>query len=136
MLKLKNLFIQHLIKKGKKNKAEKILIDISKKFLLEHNVSCYKIFIHSIKRIRFTIGFKNIRLKGSSYKIPLFQRKRQQVKIALNWLRTSSLEIKYPFLDSLIREFLRSDLEQGNIFVRRKKIFKLANLNKVFAHYR
>lgn len=136
MLNIKYSFLHTLLKKGKKGKIEKFLLVLARKILLESDETLYFVLLRVIRQVRTTIGFKNLRLRGFIYNIPFFLKKQQQVKVALKELLSNVSNVKTPFVSSLLRELQKSELEQGNLITKRKKIFKLANQNKVFAHYR
>lgn len=130
------MFLQTLLKKGKKSKIEKFLLVLSRKFLLESDKGSYFVLLSVIRKIRATVGFKNLRLRGSVHSVPLFLKKQQQAKGALKELFSNVPSINPPFVSSLFKELQKCELEQGELITKRKKIFKLANQNKVFAHYR
>mgnify|MGYP001791576218 FL=1 len=133
---LNNLFVQLLIKKGKKQKAEKLLLKVSQKLLQQNSQTLPALLLEVVKKAEPLVTFKKIRLKGSSYSVPLFLENQQRLKTALNWLRLASAGVKKSFVDKLVKELVSSSSNSGVLSLQRKELHQKANQNKVFAHYR
>lgn len=133
---LKNLFIQLLIKKGKKQKAERLLLKVSCKFLLENSQTVPPVLLKMVKKTEPFVTFKKIRLKGSSYTVPLFLENQQRKKMALNWLRFAATGTKKSFVNKLVKDLVSNFSNNGSLFLQRKESHQKANQNKIFAHYR
>ena len=133
---LNNLFVQLLIKKGKKQKAEKLLLKVSHKLLQQNSQTLPALLLEVVKKAEPFVTFKKIRLKGSSYSVPLFLENQQRLKTALNWLRLASAGVKKSFVDKLVKELVSSSSNSGVLSLQRKELHQKANQNKVFAHYR
>ena len=91
---------------------------------------------HSILNPTPNTGFRNVRLRGSSYKIPFFLKEEEQIKRALNWLILSAKNSKNNLSTSLAKEIIQASQGQGDLIHKRNEMHKLGNQNKVFAHYR
>ena len=86
--------------------------------------------------IKPLIGFRNVRLRGSSYKVPFFLKEELQEKAALDWLVSLASKSKSSLSDSLAKELIQASLKQGDLIKKRNEVHQLGNQNKVFAHYR
>ena len=131
-----NLFTQCLVKKGKKHTAEIVIKNVAKILRRDYKKSLVDVFVKAVENVKPTIGFRNARLRNSSYRIPFFYQEEQQVKTAICWLLLTAQQSKKKFAESLAKELYQSSLKQGDLMKKGQETYALANQNKVFAHYR
>jgi small subunit ribosomal protein S7 len=130
-------FLTHsIMKKGKKHTAETIVRKLARILKQDYKKALLPVLIQALENTKPLIGFRNVRLRGSSYKIPYFLKEQEQIKVALGWFLTAARNSNSSVANSLAKEFIQASLKQGDLVKRRDEIHKLANQNKVFAHYR
>jgi small subunit ribosomal protein S7 len=134
--RLLELLTLSLMKKGKKHVAELIVSDLFVVLRKQYKVLPYTTLYQAVDKIKPLTGFRNVRLRGSSYKIPFFLEEDQQLKSALSWLVFSAKKSKSSISTSLAKELIQASTGQGDLIKKRNEIHKYANQNKVFAHYR
>jgi small subunit ribosomal protein S7 len=134
--RLLELLTLSLMKKGKKHVAELIVSDLFAVLRKQYKVLPYTTLYQAVDKIKPLTGFRNVRLRGSSYKIPFFLEEDQQLKSALSWLVSSAKKSKSSISTSLAKELIQASTGQGDLIKKRNEIHKYANQNKVFAHYR
>ena len=132
--KLLELLTLSLTKKGNKHVAELIVSDLFLVLRKQYKVFPYTTLHQAVDKVKPLTGFRNVKLRGSSYKIPFFLEEDQQLKMALSWLVSSAKKSKIS--TSLAKELIQASTGQGDLIKKRNEIHKYANQNKVFAHYR
>ena len=134
--KLLELLTLSLTKKGKKHVAELIVSDLFLVLRKQYKVFPYTTLHQAVDKVKPLTGFRNVKFRGSSYKIPFFLEEDQQLKMALSWLVSSAKKSKSKISTSLAKELIQASTGQGDLIKKRNEIHKYANQNKVFAHYR
>ena len=134
--KLLELLTLSLTKKGNKHVAELIVSDLFLVLRKQYKVFPYTTLHQAVDKVKPLTGFRNVKLRGSSYKIPFFLEEDQQLKMALSWLVSSAKKSKSKVSTSLAKELIQASTGQGDLIKKRNEIHKYANQNKVFAHYR
>jgi len=124
------------MKKGKKHVAEQLVFELVNILREKNKGSSSSIILTAVSNIKPLIGFRNVRLRGSSYKVPFFLKEELQEKAALDWLVSLASKSKSKLSDSLAKELIQASLKQGDLIKKRNEIHQLGNQNKVFAHYR
>lgn len=87
-------FLNHLIKKGKKKKAESILFRsffYIKRFLLQNDdvffeKNPYNVFFKAISNLKPILQLKNVRTKGKSMQIPKQIPEYKKIRLSIQWL--------------------------------------------------
>ena len=134
--KLLEFLTLSLTKKGNKHVAELIVSDLFLVLRKQYKVFPYTTLHQAVDKVKPLTGFRNVKLRGSSYKIPFFLEEDQQLKMALSWLVSSAKKSKSKISTSLAKELIQASTGQGDLIKKRNEIHKYANQNKVFAHYR
>jgi len=134
--KLLELLTLSLTKKGNKHVAELIVSDLFLVLRKQYKVYPYTTLHQAVDKVKPLTGFRNVKLRGSSYKIPFFLEEDQQLKMALSWLVSSAKKSKSKISTSLAKELIQASTGQGDLIKKRNEIHKYANQNKVVAHYR
>ena len=134
--KILKLLTLSLMKKGEKHVAEQLVFELVALLREKYKTSSSTLILNAVHNIKPLIGFRNVRLRGSSYKVPFFLKEELQVKIALDWLVSSAAKSKSNLSNSLAKELIQASLKQGDLIKKRDDVHKLGNQNKVFAHYR
>ena len=134
--KLLELLTLSLTKKGNKHVAELIVSDLFLVLRKQYKVFPYTTLHQAVDKVKPLTGFRNVKLRGSSYKIPFFLEEDQQLKMALSWLKKQAKKSKSKISTSLAKELIQASTGQGDLIKKRNEIHKYANQNKVFAHYR
>src|SRR5204863_430552 len=78
-----------------------------------------------------------IRVGGANYQVPVEVPQRRGRTLALRWLVTYSRDRREKQMtDKLAGEILDALEQQGNAFKRKDDMYRMAQANKAFAHYR
>ena len=129
--------VNRLMNDGKKSVVEKAVYaafaDLEKKL----KRSPVEIFKEALENITPKIEVRSRRIGGATYQIPVEVSARRGSALALKWLKTSIENIKGRELSNkLVTVVLESLENKGWAVKKREEVFKMAEANKAFAHYR
>ena len=133
--------VQQLINKvmvdGKKSTAERIVyeaLDILAKRTSSDPVPALE---ESIKQLTPVLEVRSRRVGGATYQVPVEVPQRRARTLAVRWLITFSRARREKTMsERLAGELLDAQSEQGGAFKRKEDIYRMAQANKAFAHYR
>jgi len=127
-------FINHLMKDGKKAKAEEILRRILLKISLK-GYSPQNIFVLAINNVKPLIEIRNVRVRGKSFQVPFPLQISRQLGLAIKTILKNSLG-KKKIENSLVEELIDSSLNKSLSVKTTINTHKLASRNRLFVHYR
>lgn len=130
-------FINNLIIDGNKERAENIFRDILVK--IKHNGHSNPLMVvkQALDQIKPIIELKSVRIAGSTYQIPMEISINRQYSIAIKWIISISRSSNYKiFSDCIANEIIKCLNNQGMSIKKRDEIYKAAESNRAFAHYR
>jgi ribosomal protein S7 len=127
-------FSGHLIKKGKKTKALKILFRLMKSFRKNKYLLLESVFY----RIKPYVEVRKVRVRRSSSLVPFPVNPARQMHLSSLWILTAlkkdKRRISFPVK---LREELRSLLRlKGEAFKKKTTMYSLAQKNRSNFHYR
>jgi small subunit ribosomal protein S7 len=130
-------FVNRLMNDGKKSVVEEAIYqafeDLEKK-LKKHPVEIFK---EALEVITPKIEVRSRRIGGATYQIPVEVSARRGSALALKWLKTSIENIKCKKLSNKVVIVILESLEnKGWAAKKKEEVFKMAEANKAFAHYR
>ncbi len=133
--------VQQLINKvmvdGKKSIAEQIVYDALDILSRRTNQDPVPALEESIKILTPTLEVRSRRVGGATYQVPVEVPQRRARTLAVRWL----VEFARSRREKSMSERLAGELgdahsQQGGAFKRKDDIFRMAQANKAFAHYR
>ena len=77
------------------------------------------------------------RVGGATYQVPVEVPARRAKTLAVRWLVSfARARREYSMAERLANEILDATKQQGNAWKRKDDIYRMAQANKAFAHYR
>jgi small subunit ribosomal protein S7 len=135
--KIVTRFINRLMNDGKKSVVEK---EVYKAFDdLEQKIkrNSIEIFKEALEKVTPKIEVRSRRIGGATYQIPVEVPDRRGSALALKWLKTAIQNIKGRDLATKICTVITESLDNKGWAIKKKEeVFKMAEANKAFAHYR
>jgi small subunit ribosomal protein S7 len=130
-------FVNRLMDDGKKSVVEKAIYqafnDLEKK--LKRNP--IEIFKEALDNVTPRIEVRSRRIGGATYQVPVEVSTRRGSALALKWLKTAIANMKGKGLAQKVQIVILESLEnKGWAVKKREEVFKMAEANKAFAHYR
>jgi len=130
-------FVNHLMRDGKKVKAERILLKSLELIKKSEKVEPVEVVLKALENVKPLVEVKSVRIGGSSYQIPVPLTKHRQYSLGIRWIIDSARKRNgYSMSEKLFDEFIDASKNQGVSVRRRVTLHKLADANRAFAHYR
>lgn len=133
--------VQQIINKvmlhGKKSTAEEITYDALALVAERSGEDPVETLEEAIKQLTPVLEVRSRRVGGATYQVPVEVPSRRARTLAVRWLIDFSRNRnEYAMSERLANEILDATKQQGNAFRRKDDIFRMAQANKAFAHYR
>jgi len=131
-------FVNKVMLDGKKSTAEKIIYGaldiIATKNTEEKNIDVFNKAIENIKPI---LEVKSRRVGGATYQVPIEVRPVRQLSLSLRWLvEAARKRNERTMAQRLANELMDAADQKGTAHKKKEDIYKMAEANKAFAHYR
>ena len=91
----------------------------------------------AMDNVKPTLEVRSRRVGGANYQVPVEVPQRRARTLAVRWLVTYARERREKGMsDKLANEILDALNQQGGAFKRKDDVYRMAQANKAFAHYR
>jgi small subunit ribosomal protein S7 len=130
-------FMNRLLMRGKKSKAEKIMYD-ALDFMEERTKRPgIEVFEQAIKNVMPMVEIKPRRVGGATYQVPIEVPSDRRVALALRWvIGYARRRSGKTMVEKLAGELMDAAAGQGASVKKREDSHRMAEANKAFAHYR
>jgi small subunit ribosomal protein S7 len=137
----RNRLVQQLINKvmsdGKKSLAERIVYDSLAIVGERTGEDPVEALEAAIKQLTPVLEVRSRRVGGATYQVPVEVPARRARTLAVRWLVSYARQRReYSMADRLAHEILDANQQQGSAWKRKDDIYRMAQANKAFAHYR
>ena len=137
----RNRLVQQLINKvmtdGKKILAERIVYDALAILAERTGKDPVEALETSIKALTPVLEVRSRRVGGATYQVPVEVPPRRARTLAVRWLVEFARQRREKTMaQRLANELLDAGNQQGGAFKRKDDIYRMAQANKAFAHYR
>jgi small subunit ribosomal protein S7 len=137
----RNRLVQQVINKvmldGKKSTAERIVYDALAILGERSGRNPLEVLEASVKALTPVLEVRSRRVGGATYQVPVEVPPRRARTLAVRWLVTYSRQRREKTMaQRLAHELLDAQQQQGNAYKRKDDIYRMAQANKAFAHYR
>ena len=122
---------------GKKSLAERIVYDALDVLSRRTGQPPVEALESSIKALTPVLEVRSRRVGGATYQVPMDVPPPRARTLAVRWLVTFARERREKTMaQRLANELLDAQSQQGNAYKRKDDIYRMAQANKAFAHYR
>ncbi len=133
--------VQQVINKvmldGKKSTAERIVYDALALIAEKTGKDPVESLEQSIKTLTPVLEVRSRRVGGATYQVPVEVPPRRARTLAIRWLVQFARDRREKTMaQRLANELLDAQSQQGGAFKRKDDIYRMAQANKAFAHYR
>jgi small subunit ribosomal protein S7 len=133
--------VQQVINKvmldGKKSVAEGIVYDALAIIAERTGKDAVEALDHSIKTLTPVLEVRSRRVGGATYQVPVEVPARRARTLAVRWLVEYARNRREKTMaQRLANELLDAGNQQGGAYKRKDDIYRMAQANKAFAHYR
>ena len=135
--KLVQQVINKVMLDGKKSVAEKIVYDALAIVGERSGKNAVEQLEAGLKALTPVLEVKSRRVGGATYQVPVEVPSRRARTLAVRWLVQFARQRREKTMaQRLAHELLDAQQQQGNAFKRKDDIYRMAQANKAFAHYR
>ncbi|WP_026089004.1 MULTISPECIES: 30S ribosomal protein S7 [Enorma] len=136
-----NRLVTQLINKvlldGKKSTAERIVYSAFEMVAEKSGQDALAVFKKAMENVKPTLELKPRRVGGATYQVPVEVNSRRSTQLAIRWIVNFSRARKEKTMaERLANEILDASNGVGASIKRREDLFKMAEANRAFAHYR
>ena len=122
---------------GKKSIAELIVYDALKTVEAKTGKPALEVLEQAVKTVTPVLEVKGRRVGGANYQVPVEVPQRRARTLAVRWLVTFARERREKGMSTkLANEIMDALNQQGGAFKRKDDVYRMAQANKAFAHYR
>ena len=129
--------INRVMLDGKKSSAERIVYQALESVGQKTGQSPVEVLERAVKSVTPVLEVRSRRVGGANYQVPVEVPQRRARTLAIRWLVTYARDRREKGMpDKLANEILDALNEQGGAYKRKDDIYRMAQANKAFAHYR
>jgi small subunit ribosomal protein S7 len=129
--------INKVMQDGKKSLAEQITYDALAIVGERTGRPPVEVLEESIKELTPVLEVRSRRVGGATYQVPVEVPARRARTLAVRWLVSFARQRREKSMpDRLANEILDALQQQGGAWKRKDDIYRMAQANKAFAHYR
>jgi len=122
---------------GKKTVAQKIVYSALDQAETESGRAGFEIFEQAIRNATPAIEVRSRRVGGANYQVPTEIRPSRKLALAMRWIVTGARQRSGRGMSQkLSAELLDASRGQGAAVRRKEEVFRMAEANRAFAHYR
>jgi small subunit ribosomal protein S7 len=129
--------INGVMTRGKKSTAEAIVYRALDRIGEQTGKPPVEVLEQAIKTVTPVLEVRSRRVGGANYQVPVEVPQRRARTLAVRWLvGFARARRERSMAQRLANELLDAQQQQGGAYKRKDDIFRMAQANKAFAHYR
>ena len=132
-----SIFVNTILKKGKKSLAQKIVYSAMERVKQNAKEDPLKMFEKAVENVRPVLETKSRRVGGATYQVPIEVPLNRSTSLAVRWLiRYARDRVGKSMEEKLSAEIIDAVNNRGGAVKKKEDIHKMAEANRAFAHYR
>jgi small subunit ribosomal protein S7 len=129
--------VNRVMMNGKKSTAERVVYKALDRVGERTGRPPVEVLEQAIKTVTPVLEVRSRRVGGANYQVPVEVHQRRARTLAVRWLVTYARERREKHMDEkLAGEILDALEQQGGAFKKKDDLYRMAQANKAFAHYR
>ncbi len=130
-------FINKVMLNGKKTVAQRIVYTALDQAEREAHRPGIEVFEQAVRNATPMVEVKSRRVGGATYQVPIEVRQERRLALSLRWIVNGArARSGRPMAERLAQELLEASRGQGAAVRRREDLYRMAEANRAFAHYR
>jgi small subunit ribosomal protein S7 len=122
---------------GKKSTAERVVYKALERVGERTGRAPVEVLEQAVKTVTPVLEVRSRRVGGSNYQVPVEVPQRRARTLAVRWLVTFARERREKHMEEkLAAEILEALDQQGGAYKKKDDLYRMAQANKAFAHYR
>ena len=135
--KLVSQVINKVMLDGKKSLAEQVVYTALDRVGEKTGRPPVEVLEQAVKTVTPVLEVRSRRVGGANYQVPVEVPQRRARTLAVRWLVTFARDRREKSMsDKLASEILDALNQQGGAFKRKDDLYRMAQANKAFSHYR
>ena len=135
--KLVTQFINAVMLDGKRSTAERLVYDALAIVAERSGKPPVEALEQAVKTVTPVLEVRSRRVGGANYQVPVEVPQRRARTLAVRWLVGFARDRREKAMDEkLANEIMDALNQQGGAFKRKDDLYRMAQANKAFAHYR
>ena len=135
--KLVSQVVNKVMVRGKKSTAELIVYSALEKVGERTGKPPVEVLEQAVKTVTPVLEVRSRRVGGANYQVPVEVPQRRARTLAVRWLVGFARDRREKAMDEkLANEIMDALNQQGGAFKRKDDLYRMAQANKAFAHYR
>ena len=135
--KLVSQVINKIMERGKKSTAEKIVYSALDRVGERTGRPPVEVLEQAVKTVTPVLEVRSRRVGGANYQVPVEVPQRRARTLAVRWIVGYARDRREKHMeDKLANEILDALNQQGGAFKKKDDLYRMAQANKAFAHYR
>ena len=135
--KLVSQVVNKVMVRGKKSTAELIVYSALEKVGERTGKPPVEVLEQAVKTVTPVLEVRSRRVGGANYQVPVEVPQRRARTLAVRWLVQYARDRREKGMQAkLVGEILDAINQQGGAFKKKDDIYRMAQANKAFAHYR
>ena len=135
--KLVQQVINRVMLDGKKSTAERIVYDALAVASEKTGKPALEILEGAVKTVTPVLEVRSRRVGGANYQVPIEVPQRRARTLAIRWIVQFARDRREKHMgDKLAGELMDALNSQGGAYKKKDDIYRMAQANKAFAHYR
>jgi small subunit ribosomal protein S7 len=129
--------INKVMARGKRSTAEKIVYSALDRVSERTGKPPVEVLEQAVKTVTPVLEVRSRRVGGANYQVPVEVPQRRARTLAVRWIVGFARERREKRMEEkLAGEILDALNQQGGAFKRKDDLYRMAQANKAFAHYR
>ena len=129
--------VNRIMTRGKKSTAEQIVYTALDRVGEKTGRPPADVLEQAVKTVTPVLEVRSRRVGGANYQVPVEVPQRRARTLAVRWIVTYSRDRREKHMaEKLANEILDALNQQGGAFKRKDDLYRMAQANKAFAHYR
>ena len=130
-------FINAIMLGGKKSVAQKVMYAALERIESKSGEKGIEVFNKAMDNIKPVMEVKSRRVGGATYQVPIEVRPARQQSLGIRWIVDAARKRnERTMMERLSNELMDAATEKGAAFKKKEDMYKMAEANKAFAHYR
>jgi small subunit ribosomal protein S7 len=129
--------VNRVLRDGKKSVAEKVVYESLERIRDRTGREPVEVMEEAVRNVTPVLEVKSRRVGGATYQVPVEVPARRGRTLAIRWIVQFARDRREKQMsERLANELLDALGSQGGAFKRKDDIYRMAQANKAFAHYR
>lgn len=130
-------FIRYLMLGGKRTRAEYVFYGALLRIAEKSGRNPLEVLDEAFTNVRPRVEVQSRRVGGSTYQIPAEVRPMRSIALTVRWIvQAARTRSEKGMIERLANELIDAAARQGGAYEKREQIFRMAEANKAYAHYR